>query len=139
MVAAEEPVPGGRILLVDDEPSIGRVIALLLSDDHEVVTVTRAREALDKIAAGEQFDVILCDLMMPELSGIEMYSMMDPADRARIVFMTGGAFTQQAREFLASTNRPRLQKPFTEADVRTAIERVRSSRDTPRDPRSALP
>ena len=139
MVAAEEPAPGGRILLVDDEPSIGRVIALLLSDDHEVVTVTRAREALDKIAAGEQFDVILCDLMMPELSGIDMYSMMDPADRARIVFMTGGAFTQQAREFLASTKQPRLQKPFTESDVRTAIERVRSSRDTPRDPRPAQP
>ncbi len=137
MVAQSEPAPGGRILLVDDEPSICRVIALLLSDDHEVVTVTRAREALDKIAAGEQFDVILCDLMMPELTGIEMHDMMCPADRARIVFMTGGAFTQQARDFLASTKQPRLQKPFTEKDVRAAIERVRSSLGTPRDPRSA--
>ncbi|HSN28731.1 MAG TPA: PAS domain S-box protein, partial [Kofleriaceae bacterium] len=137
MVAQSGPAPGGRILLVDDEPSICRVIALLLSDDHEVVTVTRAREALDKIAAGEQFDVILCDLMMPEVTGIEMYDMMCPEDRARIVFMTGGAFTAQARDFLATTKQPRLQKPFTEKDVRAAIERVRSSLDTPRDPRSA--
>ncbi|MBV8756486.1 MAG: PAS domain S-box protein [Deltaproteobacteria bacterium] len=136
MPAQAAPAPGGRILLVDDEPSIGRVIALLLSDDHEVVTVTRAREALERISAGEEFDVILCDLMMPEVSGIELYDMMSPADRARIVFMTGGAFTQQAREFLASSNRPRLQKPFTEKDVRTAIERVRSSPGTPRDPQS---
>ena len=127
MNAMPEPSPGGRILLVDDEPSICRVIALLLSDDHEVVTVTRAREALAKIAAGEHFDVILCDLMMPEVSGIELYDMMSIEDRARFVFMTGGAFTQKAREFLANTKQPRLQKPFTESDVRRAIERVRSS------------
>jgi FixJ family two-component response regulator len=46
-------------------------------------------------------------------------------ERGRTVFMTGGAFTPQAREFLAKTDRPRLEKPFTEQQLRDAIERVR--------------
>jgi FixJ family two-component response regulator len=63
--------------------------------------------------------------MMPEVSGIELYAQIPAGERERIVFMTGGAFTPQAREFLAKTNRPRLDKPFSEQQLRDAIERVR--------------
>ena len=86
----------------------------------------RLRKAIiTRLEAGEHFDVILCDLMMPEISGIELYAQIPADERDRIVFMTGGAFTPQAREFLAKTNRPRLDKPFSEQQLRDAIERVR--------------
>jgi PAS domain S-box-containing protein len=126
--AAAQPVAatsGARILLVDDEIAVGRSLSALLSGEHEVVPVTGAREALARLEAGEHFDVILCDLMMPEISGIELYAQIPAGKRDRIVFMTGGAFTPQAREFLATTNRPRLDKPFSEQQLRDAIERVR--------------
>jgi signal transduction histidine kinase len=119
--------PGVRILCVDDEVAVGRSLSALLAGEHEVVPVTRARDALARIQGGEHFDVILCDLMMPELSGIELYAQIPANERDRIVFMTGGAFTPQAREFLANTDRPRLDKPFTEQQLRDAIERVRSA------------
>jgi len=125
-----------RILLVDDEAALGRALCALLGD-HEVVPVTCARDAIAKLSGGEWFDVILCDLMMPEVSGIDLYRQIAPAHQARVVFMTGGAFTPQAREFLAKVDRPRLDKPFSEHELREAIERVRSSRDTRPDPTPA--
>jgi len=128
-VASRDSVPhmsaGARILLVDDEPAVGRALVALLDGDHDVVPVMRARDALDRLAAGERYDVILCDLMMPEVSGIELYASLPDDARDRIVFMTGGAFTQQAREFLASCDRPQLAKPFTEKQLRDVLERVR--------------
>jgi PAS domain S-box-containing protein len=119
-----------RILLVDDEVAVGRSVCALLAGEHVVVPVTRARDALARIRAGERFDVILCDLMMPEVSGIELYDLMPPEHRQRIVFMTGGAFTPQAREFLARVDRPRIEKPFTEEQLRAVIDAVTRSRDT---------
>lgn len=120
---------GARILLIDDEAALGRALRMLLGD-HDVVAVTCAQEALKKLATGERFDVILCDLMMPDMSGIDLYDQIDPAHRDRVVFMTGGAFTPQARDFLARCERPHLDKPFSENALRDAIERVRSIRDT---------
>jgi len=122
-------VRAGRILLIDDEPALGRSLSALLEGEHEVVPVTRARDALARIAEGERFDVVLCDLMMPELSGIDLYKLAPCDVRDRIVFMTGGAFTPEARTFLAATDRPRLEKPFTEQALRDAISLVRERED----------
>ncbi len=113
-----------RILMVDDEVLVGQAVAALLSPDHEVVSVTRAGAALARLAAGETFDVILCDLMMPEMTGMELHEQLAPALRERMVFVTGGAFTPQARDFLATSRRPRLDKPFTEAQLRRVIASV---------------
>jgi PAS domain S-box-containing protein len=117
--------PSGRILLVDDEAAVGRSLAALLAPENEVIAVTRAQEALDRIGSGEAFDAILCDLMMPDINGIELYERVDSDARRRMIFMTGGAFTPKARQFLAKLDRPYLEKPFTEADLRKAIERLR--------------
>jgi len=125
-----------RILLIDDEAALGRALRSLLGD-HDVVAVTCARDALQELRGGEAFDVILCDLMMPDISGIELYDQIAPADRERVVFMTGGAFTQQARDFLARCDRPYLDKPFSEHELRDAIARVRSTRGMRSDPRPA--
>ena len=104
-----------RILVVDDEPAIAHTLRELLSPQHEVVSATSGREALEKLA-GDDFDVVFCDLMMPAMSGTELYHRIKeerPGMEARIVFMTGGAFTASAADFLASVANRRLEKPFS--------------------------
>ncbi|HSD88460.1 MAG TPA: PAS domain S-box protein [Kofleriaceae bacterium] len=114
----------GRILLIDDEAAVGRSLSVLLAPETEVVAVTRADQALARIQQGERFDAILCDVMMPEISGIELYDRLlrtAPGYKDRIIFMTGGAFTPEARAFLSRLQCPRLDKPFSEAQLREAI------------------
>ncbi|MGE5187260.1 MAG: PAS domain S-box protein [Acidobacteriota bacterium] len=126
--AAPEPATPARVLVIDDEPAVGRSIALLLSPDYDVATVTRARDALELLSAGERFDAIVCDVMMPDMSGIELYQQLAhsaPDSISRLVFLTGGAFTPQAQDFLTTARRPHLDKPFTERALRQAIESVR--------------
>jgi PAS domain S-box-containing protein len=124
------PLVRSRILMIDDEAAVGRSIRLLLAPDHEVVNVTRALDGLAHLEAGQAFDMILCDVMMPEMSGIELFAQLQarfPTYTQRTVFMTGGAFTSQAREALESLGAPRLEKPFTEAQLRKMIAQVMSS------------
>src|SRR5207248_4735832 len=64
----------GRILVVDDEPMVGSSIRRLLGRDHDVVVVQSGKEAVAKIAAGERYDVVLCDLLMPEMTGMDVYA-----------------------------------------------------------------
>jgi CheY-like chemotaxis protein len=129
-LAEEHPVPiqpRARILMIDDEPAVGRSIRLLLAPDHDVINVTRALDGLARIEAGEHFDLILCDVMMPEMSGIELYEQLAarfPTLTQRIVFMTGGAFSAQARDALEELGAPRLEKPFSEAALRQALALV---------------
>ena len=118
--------PRGRILVVDDEPIVCFSLERLLSTEGEVVALTSARQALAAVRAGERFDVILCDLMMPEMDAPVLYDevrSIDPSQAERMVFVTGGAFTVRAREFLESVPNPRLGKPF---DVDALVELVRS-------------
>jgi PAS domain S-box-containing protein len=119
-----------RVLFVDDEEAVGRSVRALLEEDHDVVAVTKASAALDLLAAGERFDVIVCDLMMPEITGIEFYERLTAADQQRTIFVTGGAFTTHAREFLVRSERPTLDKPFSEHGIRSAIERIVARRPT---------
>jgi CheY-like chemotaxis protein len=104
---------GGRILVVDDEPLVGRLVERALAREHRVVVLTSGRAALELIVAGERFDLVLCDLMMPEMTGMDLHEQVKALaeDQAeRMVFLTGGAFTRRAREFLE--DRPCLEKPF---------------------------
>jgi PAS domain S-box-containing protein len=114
------------ILIVDDEVSVGQVLRRRLRD-HDVTAVTSAREALDVLARDARFDVILSDLMMPEMSGIQLYDELlrtRPGIVERVVFMTGGAFTGAAPEFLKRVPNECLEKPFTESALRAAIQRL---------------
>jgi two-component system cell cycle sensor histidine kinase/response regulator CckA len=117
----------GRVLVVDDEPAIGTTLRLLLAPEHEVVSVTRALQALAKIEAGEHFDAILCDMMMPDMNGMEFHARVArsaPELLSRIVFVTGGAFTAGARDFLARVPNRCLEKPFDTAELRAVLRRV---------------
>jgi two-component system cell cycle sensor histidine kinase/response regulator CckA len=124
--ALPEPVRRGRILVIDDEPIVCFSLERLLSTEAEVVALTSARKALALIVAGERFDMILCDLMMPEMDApvlFEEIRKVAPAQAEQMVFVTGGAFTVRAREFLESVTNPRLGKPF---DVDALVELVRA-------------
>jgi CheY-like chemotaxis protein len=103
----------GRILVIDDEPLVGRLVERALGRGHQVTVVVTGRDGLERIVAGERFDLILCDLMMPELTGMDLYehvAALSTEQAERMVFLTGGAFTRRARDFLE--NRPFLEKPF---------------------------
>jgi CheY-like chemotaxis protein len=122
-----EPTTSRRasVLVVDDEASIGQVLRFRLRE-HDVTAVTSARAALELLAAGSRFDVILSDLMMPEMSGMQLYAELTrafPDIVERVVFMTGGAFTATARAFLDRVRNPCLEKPFSVSALRAAIER----------------
>jgi signal transduction histidine kinase/CheY-like chemotaxis protein len=121
--AAAPPAPAprrrlrrGRLLIVDDEPVLAETLAQLLEEeDHEVEQTSSARDALERIRKGSSYDVILCDLMMPELTGMQFHEAVDglsPQQAQRILFMTGGAFTPAARDFLTRVTNPRITKPF---------------------------
>lgn len=103
---------GLRILLIDDDQRVARAIIRLLGK-HEVEWVQSGRDALERI--GETWDVVLCDLMMPEMSGPELYERVRgarPELLPRIVFVTGGAFSDEATSFIEK-ERPRvIYKPF---------------------------
>jgi signal transduction histidine kinase/ActR/RegA family two-component response regulator len=124
--APSKPSMRGRVMVVDDEPIVCFSLERLLSTEGEVVALTSASQALALIRAGERFDVILCDLMMPEMDAPILYEeirRISPSQAERMVFVTGGAFTVRAREFLESVSNPRLGKPF---DVEALVELVRS-------------
>ncbi len=105
----------GRILVVDDEPRMGKALHRLLAPAHDVTAVQSAREALGLVAGGARFDMVLCDLMMPGVSGMALHAELErtaPEVAARMVFMTGGAYTAEARGFLDRVPNRRLEKPF---------------------------
>ena len=114
------------ILCVDDEISIGHAIKRVLLGEHDVDVVTTAAEALARVGAGH-FDLILCDLMMPGMNGIDFHrelQRMDPEVARRVVFLTGGAFTQRVRDYLEGIANPRLEKPIGVDALRHAIAEI---------------
>jgi PAS domain S-box-containing protein len=119
-----------RVLVVDDEPFIGSSLRILLAPEIEVIAVTRAADALARIDAGERFDAILSDLMMPDMNGMELYGELQkriPEAIRRVIFLTGGAFTVPAQEFLGRV-RPRcLEKPFDVQSLRSLLREVMQS------------
>jgi CheY-like chemotaxis protein len=121
-VAREVPVPRLRVLVVDDEVTVGRLIHRTLTE-HDVTVVTSAPAALS-LCLREAFDVLLCDLMLPEMSGEALRRELlarAPALEPRMVFMTGGAFTDSTTDFLASVEERVLLKPFTAHALRAAL------------------
>jgi PAS domain S-box-containing protein len=114
----------GTVLVVDDEQVLGHAIRKYLSADHDVTAVDSARGALDLFEAGKRYDVILCDLMMPQITGMELHAKLAALDleqAKRMVFVSGGAFTPSAREFLDTTNNRRIEKPFDLVELRKLI------------------
>ncbi len=105
--------PRRQILIIDDDEIVGRALARTLRADHDLTILTKAKDA-EELLARVDFDFILCDLMMPNMSGMELHAsiMRTRPDLARrFVFLTGGAFTAAAREFLDGVKNERFDKP----------------------------
>ncbi|MDB4934849.1 MAG: Sensory box histidine kinase/response regulator [Labilithrix sp.] len=116
-----------NILCIDDEAALGVALKRVLVDEHDVVVTTSAPEALARVASGECFDLLLCDLMMPGMSGVDFHRELDriaPELAKRVVFLTGGALTARARDFLESIPNIRLDKPIGLDALRAAIQEI---------------
>ena len=117
-----------RILVIDDEPVIGTVLRRVFKGgSHDVTVVQGGRQALALIDAGAEFDVIFCDVVMPDLMGTQVYEALrahHPRLADRFVFITGGALEESARRVLASAGATVLHKPFDIGTVRDAVRRI---------------
>jgi CheY-like chemotaxis protein len=133
----EQPVPQpdsstrafrhGQVLVIDDDESIAATVRRMLSAEHSITTMTDAREALREIGAGKEYDLILCDLMMPTVTGMEFFrqlSAIAPQQADRVVFLTGGAFTHSARAFLDRVPNQRIDKPFNVRELRSLVNEL---------------
>lgn len=117
-----------KVLIIDDEVVFANALRRLLARDrHQITIVHTGQEALSRLAAGERFEVILCDLMMPAMSGMEVHqkiAALAPEQAARMIFLTGGAFSPLARQFLDGANIVWFDKPCDLKALREAILRV---------------
>ena len=126
--ATEVPVVHGQtILVVDDEPSLASGLARLLRrDGHTVETVVNGRLALARLEA-RAYDLILCDMRMPELDGPSLYRLLErqqPHLCQRFIFLTGDTLEPATQAFLEASGVPCLTKPFTSAEARRVIQRT---------------
>ena len=115
-----------RILIVDDEPRVGEMIARLMTA-HEITTVTSGEAALATLALDDQFDAILCDLIMPGMSGLELADAVAERHqgvRARMVFLASYPSTPATRQFLTSSEARWLTKPVRYAQLATCVSEV---------------
>ena len=114
----------GKVLVVDDEPAVANSVARMLRAAHDVTVETDPRSALARMAKGEGYDVVFCDLMMPNMSGIEVYRAVAasaPDQAKRMVFMTGGAFSQSSQAFLETVGNISVAKPFSIDAIRSIV------------------
>ena len=117
----------GAILLIDDEPGIHRALTQLLRrSGYTIATATNGQEGLAALAA-HAYDLILCDMRMPDLDGPAFYRELarrHPPLLSRVIFLTGDVLSPEAQDFFAEVNRPRLLKPFKAQEVRQLIQQV---------------
>jgi two-component system NtrC family sensor kinase len=117
-------VQGKRVLVIDDEASIASVMRRIIGRGNEVVVASSGREALALLERDTEFDRIFCDLMMTDLTGMDVHAELAKKHSEclpRLVFMTGGGFTQRAREFLQNFSHPRIDKPFEPEIIRRLV------------------
>ena len=119
-----------RLLIVDDEPHLARTLQILLGDEHDVDVVTSGSAARARLESDPGFDAILCDLAMRDVSGMDLHDWLSrerPLIAARMIFMTGGAYTPEARAFLDRVPNPRVEKPFRLEELQALVRDVAES------------
>jgi two-component system, NtrC family, sensor kinase len=117
----------GRILIADDEPRLLSMLVKLLGAEHDVVTACSGEAARDILSHDQAFDVILCDLMMPGLSGMDLHAWVAALNAhlaERFVFVTGGAFTPKASKYLAHVGNRRFDKPYDNAKLEALVSEL---------------
>ncbi|MFK7985062.1 MAG: ATP-binding protein [Sandaracinaceae bacterium] len=113
-----------RILICDDEELVARALKRHLRE-HEVTLVDGGQKALDLFAAGAVFDLVLCDVMMPNVSGTEVHEVVRnryPHLMSRLVFMSGGTYTEQAQAFRDQMENRFIQKPLSLVELKEVVQ-----------------
>lgn len=117
-----------RILLIDDEPLLLKGLERILETCHSVTAVSDGQEALILIGKScLEFDVVICDLNMPNVTGADIYRYIAehyPGREKYIIFMSGGAYTQEMIDFVSSITNKQLEKPFSSLKMLTAIDEL---------------
>src|SRR5690606_27403554 len=127
--AGEQPAVargGLRVLVIDDEPGLHRAIRRVLEYFGCEVTTSSTGEGGLALAASGDYDIILCDIRMPDLDGRELYDRLEreaPAAARRLAFMTGDTVSDEIRLFLKATGRPTLAKPFGREQLAAFLRR----------------
>jgi len=121
---SQAPLHRQRALVVDDEAPIRRVMRMMLRRSHDVDEACGGLEAMERLEQDSDYDIILCDLMMPDLDGTRVYA--QTAERwphlgKRFLFVTGGAVTDQTRRFLEDNEWRVLKKPFSRSELQEAM------------------
>jgi CheY-like chemotaxis protein len=127
MDAAPRASVRGRLLVIDDEEPIRKTLVRLLGRDHEIVTAGSGREGQAILESDSNFDLVFCDLMMPQMTGMDLHAWLaerNPALAGQIVFITGGAFTPRANEYLATAGNLKVEKPFAGANLRKLVSEL---------------
>jgi two-component system NtrC family sensor kinase len=124
---ASPDVPAGRILVVEDEPTVAQLIADVLREEgHRVDAVMDSQEGLNQIAR-TNYDLVICDLRMPRLDGPALYEALVRARspvQHRIIFITGDTLAPRTLEFLKPHGLPYLAKPFLVEELKLAVNRA---------------
>jgi DNA-binding NtrC family response regulator len=118
-----------RLLIVDDEAMILSTLARALKRHYDVTTLSSPEEALEHLASGESWDVVLSDVMMPEMNGVEFASRAvaaRPELAGHIALMTGGVASPRARAALHGCALPVIEKPFDPAALRELLAKLAS-------------
>jgi signal transduction histidine kinase/CheY-like chemotaxis protein len=121
----------GSVLIVDDEVLFANSLRRLLAAEHDVTITSSGRDALARIQGGTQYDAILCDLMMPEMTGADLHEALTevaPEMTERMVFITGGAFSPASQAFLDRVSNRCFEKPCDIGLLRAALRVLVDSR-----------
>lgn len=122
--ASVETALRGRVLVVDDEPNVQIVLQRILGKEHELVLAGSGDEAQRIIDSDQDFDVVLCDVMMTRTSGVQLHRWMTehhPNLARRLLFMTGGVFSHTESDYLDGVDNPCIEKPFESQKVKEAV------------------
>jgi CheY-like chemotaxis protein len=116
-----------NVLIIDDQVRFLNTLQQVLRQKLDVHVAASGLAALELLRAGQRFDAIVCDVMMPEFSGVDFYEAMArerPELIPKIVFMTGGAYSPKARAFLDSVPNARIEKPFWPEQLEAVLSQV---------------
>jgi CheY-like chemotaxis protein len=111
-------------LIVDDEISVGQMLGRMLEPQFDVTICSEGQKALDILLQDQAYHGVLCDIMMPNMSGVQLYEEVlrqAPGSEQRFVFMTGGALLPNVAEFLSRVERPKIEKPFDLTELRQVL------------------
>jgi CheY-like chemotaxis protein len=127
----KNPAPPRRVLVIDDDPEVREALARIIGPPHIIEQAETGQAARELLLSGADYDVIFCDLMMPDVTGMDLHEAVTarrPELLERMIFMSAGAFTPRAAEFFERVSARRIDKPFDPVRVRSFLEGARPER-----------